>query len=1083
VPKEILNKEPSTIQTEGQKSPVLEPEILDQKPSEVNPSLNKSVLDANSYVKEQVRIREQARVAEKPGIIAKTKSFLSNIKTKLVDFSAPIEDVLSKSIKENKIKLLPEDNIHNQIDRVLRSTQIASRFAEDNGMVDVIKSVPNIDHLDQYLIAKHAVELDTRGIETGRDLAKDKALVAASPEYEPYAQKINDYSRKLLDYSVESGLISKDVAETLKARYPDYVPFQRVFNELEKSGGQGGTKGVASLSKQTVVQRIEGSGRAIESPIESLLAKTYDAVKQGEKNIAGKMLAGYEKLPGNPFELVPLRTTENVTNRIELYSEAKDLKPLQKKAEKILNTNVKELSRLEREVNNLNKQGLKEYLNSKPQDVLPQKVSSIETKNIPGKEPTMYFDKNDIPTRGNIGTPDKTVLKDELIVLNKREAKSYIEQLIQDENIDLKNIKRKIAGREPKVANLITEVEKMREEFLGIKELRGGLMDEASLLRDAESRGKSTITFFDNGVKNIYETTPEIAEAAKALNVQQLNILGKIMAFPTRVARIGITGLNLPFIGANIAKDQITAFINSSHSLRGSLANPSNFLKALTSAVGHGELYKEMIRAGGGGTSFDLARNQVTETVSSIRATRNPGSMIWYTVKHPGELLTAVENIIGRGEEFTRMQQYSAAKEGSLKAGLDQKNAQIEGARAYRESTVNFARKGEWGTVLNSAFLYINAGIQGTRTLLRNLKDRPIQTAAKIAVTAMLPVAYSTANNLSDPEKKKVYDDIAEYEKENNLIIITDKSTKDDKGKWNVIKIPLSQEINSLVGMVRRPIEAMYGMDPVGFKDFAKAFLGTVSPIAPEKGAVLSTLTPQAIKPTIEGSTNTNLFTGYPQVSQGLERLPVDKQVKPYTSGTARQIAGQLNVSPIKVEEFIKGTFGGLGSQALNVIDKVLAKAGVIPSDQIGGQDILDAITARFSKAQGGAIANKEYAIELIADQVKAAKRADFKSNVYDKAQTLLGEGKNDEADALVQGLSEEDQKMYVNIRTGERSKNTENLHDLLKKDPVKAVQFVRSQNEREKKRLVERLNDDNSFSDAERNLYVEGKKKIESNL
>lgn len=749
---------------------------------EVKPSLQEIIpkdFNVDKYIKEQIKKREIARTAEKPTTMGKAKKFLANAKKKLVDFSAPIEDVLSETVKKHKIKLAPEKDIHNQIDRVLRAPTIAGEFAREHGLTDIIQKVDNIDNLDQYLIAKHAIELDAKGIKTGREITKDKALVESyKGKYESYAKQVSDYSRKLLDYSVESGLISKEVVDLLKERYPDYVPFNRVFNELEKSGGfEGRAGGVASLSKQDVVQKIEGSTREVESPLESLLTKTNDAFKQGEKNKAGKILAEYKDLPDNPFQLRELEKGETA---------------------------------------------------------------------------------------------------------------------------------------------------------------------------------KNTISFFDDGVKRTFETTPDVAQAAKSLNVQQLNILGKIFALPVRVARVGITGINFPFIAANLAKDQVTAFINSNHSLATSLANPSNFIKSLFSAVEHDKLYKEMVKEGGGGTSFDIAREQAPKTIKQIRASKSIPSKILYIAKNPSQLLRAIEDIVAVSEELTRVQQYRGTREALIKKGTAPETARIEAARAARENTVNFARRGEWGNVLNSAFLYLNAGIQGTRTLLRNLKEKPVQTAAKIAIAGFTPVAMATAWNLSSPDRKEAYEDIAEYEKQNNIIIVPPNPKKDENGKWNVIKIPLSQEISNLVSLVRRPIEAASGLAPLEFKDFSKAIIGTVEPIEPTKGAILSTFTPQAIKPTIEAAVNKVLFTGFPIVPQNMEKLSPENQVKPGTSGSVRKIAKLLDVSPLKVEAFIKGTFGGIGPQAENIVDQVMAELGTIPKDQIGGQDVLDAITARFTKASGG---------------------------------------------------------------------------------------------------------------------------------
>lgn len=738
------------------------------------------VFDAGKYVAEQTAKRNAARIAAgELTIFGRAKSLLSEVKNKLVDFTAPIEDVLSATTKKEGIRLKPTEDIHNQIDRVLRSPTIAGQFAEDNGIVKVIRDVDNIDAFDQYLTARHSIDLDTRGIETGRELAKDQALVKElAPKYEEMAKQVSNYSNEMMNYAVKSGLVSKDLADTLRKRYPNYVPFNRVFNEIEDEIGRSGS-GVASLNNQTFIQKIEGSTREVESPLQSLLGKTNDLFKQGEKNIAAKQLAGYKDLPGNPFQL---------------------------------------------------------------------------------------------------------------------------------------------------------------------REIKAGAPGE---------RGMGTITFFEDGKKKTFETTKAVADAAKGLDVQQLNILGQIFALPVRVARVGITGINPAFVSANMAKDQLTAFINSDNALRTSPANPFNFMQAIFSAVKHDDLYKEMVRAGGAGTSFDISRNAAPKTIESIRSGRSLPSKILYTAKNPGELLRAVENVVSRSEEFTRIQQYNATKKVLLEQGFSEQDAISGAARAAREATVNFARRGEWGNVLNSAFLYLNAGIQGSRTLLRNVKDKPLQTATKIAIGSIFPVSVITSWNISDPERKRAYEDIAEYEKENNIIIVPPNPTKDEQGRWNVIKIPLSQEVNNLASIPRKFLESAQGADEAKFSDIARYLVGTVSPINPTKGSVFSTLTPQAIKPSLEVGINKNIFTGKDIVPDFLTKLPPEQQTQSYTSGTAKQIGQKLNVSPIKVEAFIKGTFGGVGSQALNAVDNFLAETGVIPKDEVGGQNVLDAITARFQKAQG----------------------------------------------------------------------------------------------------------------------------------
>jgi hypothetical protein len=749
--------------------------------------------DPQTYIKELTQKQRSAGESGPKGIVQRGRNFLSEVKAKLVDSTAPIEDALSLAEKRGKFRVRPTSDIRPQIDRVLRAKPLASQFAKDNGLEDVIKNAPDLNALDQYMIAKQARRVAEFGKETGRDSVKDEALIQSlAPQYEQLAQTVNQYSRKLLDYSVESGLIDKNLATQLVQKYPDYVPLQRVFNELERGQPQGATRAVASISRQSVVQKLEGSEREIASPIESLLLKTQTAFEQGEKNKAGRMLAGYKDLPGF--------------------------------------------------------QGL-------------------------------------------------------------------------------------------------------------LRELPSG------------QSAPHTISYLDNGVKRTLETTPEIAAAAKNLNQEQMNVVLKILSVPTRVLQLGATGLNVPFVVTNIAKDQITAFINSNKAARTSLLNPWNFIRSLGAALSHDELYDDVVRQGGMQTSFDISRSQPNLSVAQIRAGRNIGSKALYTVTRPAELLRALENAIGRTEEATRIQQYRGTYKALIGEGRTPADARILAAKAARENTANFARKGDIGKVVNYLIPFFNAGIQGARVLVRNAQTRPLQTGTKLAVGVFMPVAATTAWNMSDPQRKAIYEDIDEYEKQNNLILIPDGAVKDEKGKYNVLKIPLPPGLSNLGAIVRRSMEQANGLDPVKFSEIANNLItaGTSIDVS-STNKIASTFTPQALKPFVEGYTNTNLFTGNKIVPDALKDLPVTEQAQPWTSGTARLIGQKTGQSPLKVENFIRTAAGGVGSQVLNTSDTVLNKLGQIPDEQVGGESVGSQLERRFRRASGGAIEEKG------ADEVTAIK-------------------------------------------------------------------------------------------------------------
>lgn len=783
---------------------------------------------AEVYAKEQVAKREAARKGPISDLTQRVKAAVAKLKAEAVDSTAPILDTIHKAQKENGYELRPGENIEHQIDRVYRSRSIADQFMQDNKLLDTIRQVDDIDYFDQYLIAKQARAVEAQGFKMGRDAAADAALIAEfEPRYQKAEQAIRQFDRKLLDYSVESGLISPELAAQLKTIYPDYVPLNRVFNALEKGelGQNVGKRGVASLSKQTVVQKLMGSEREIENPFASFIDKTYRAFSEGERNKAARMLAGYRDLPG---------------------------------------------------------------------------MQGLITEVAPG-------------------------------------------------------------------ANVPTD---------------------------------RTFPFLDGGTKRTFETTREIASAAKSLDVKDIGLLGRIFAAPARLMKTGTTGINLPFVLSNVAVDQTFTLITSRYDR--SLANPVTFVRALTAALKHNELWDEMVREGGGFTSFDISRNQPKQTIDRIRAGRSGEARAQYMIQHPvstvAELFRAAEDVVSKSEQFGRLRLYESAKQAALKAGRTEADARIIAAQHANNALPNYMRSGTAMRPLNAAVPYLNAGVQGSRSFLRAMAENPARTSASVATTLFFPVAMATMWNLSDPDRKRAYSDIQDYEKENNLVILLPgKPQQDKQGRYEVVKIKLPPGLNKLASPVRRFLEQAEGMDPVKFREMADAAIGTVSPVEPNLSG-LSNIIPQAIKPTVQAAANYDFFRQRSKVPARLQDQPTAMQVQPYTSGTARKIAGALGTSPIKTEEFIKDTLGGIGSQVLGASDRALAAAGQIPKDQIGGTTTTEAVTARFNTARGGELDNREYAKRKAVEEsaitkaVERAKQSPFYSRLdtEDKRQRHL---------------------------------------------------------------------------------------------
>lgn len=1153
------------------------------KPKEFGPDFN-----ADEYFKRKLQDEELARVGTKNTLTDKAKKFASKFMSEAVDSQSVFYNALRNAEKKGYNIPVLED-YRNQQGIVLRASEIAKDFMANNDFERIIQEVDDVGNLDQYLKSKRAIELEAKGIKTGRNISEDLAAVAAThSKYEPFAQRFRDYSHKLLDYAVESGIKSRDEVEKLKAENPSYVPFNRIFSDeeaeiLDRTFGQ---KATAGLGKQTVFQKIKGSEREVENVFSSMREKTLQLFMQGERNKAGRIVSSYVNLPDNPMQLRNLRSAENVERRIELFGELKELGTQKRKLDRLIVTRNRWARRLASELKKLNEQGVKQYLKRGAKEMIDPKVAQLQTKITPeriidnapkkiGDIKTSFFNMgkikkdfgnldnlaNELALRGwsilskpeyriSAGTKykfsEKTaqslmkqIFKNPKVIpqtierklitteLSKKETRQLINDMIikSPEKIDI--IKKKIATRDQYLSNILDELTGLKTSLDDVLTKRANIKDEAKLIADAQQRGLTTFSFYKNGIKEIWEIAPEFEKAMKNLDAHELGLIGQILAIPVRIGKAGITGLNLAFILPNIAADQVAAFINADNALAGSPLNIKNFTESLLGLLKQDDLYKKIRREGGSYTSWDYWRNAAVKDIDEIRASRSIGSKVKYTATHPKQWLRHFEDIISKTEELTRAQYARAEYKKQIKNGRTPKEAATLAAKTYREVTTDFMRSGNAAKALNNALLYFNPSVQGARTLLKNLRDKPVKTTAKIVGTVMMPMVYVTAWNLSDEKRREAYIDIPEWEKENNVIFIPPNPTKDENGKWNVIKIKISPEIASLVRPVRRIQESMAGLEPVKYREFAQAlFQTTTGQNIESPSQFIGNVIPQAFKPSAEVALNKQFYTGAPVVPEQMEQWDPREQYftdktaaglsRQPTSGTIKRISQVVGLSPIKTEYWINNTFGGISQQIINKVDTIASKVGLIEDNEIGGRGIREDIARRFTKAYGGADVSKmykerekkikelsrmpkgpeqtqavqEYISSLSADDRKGATFALFNAGistrgvstsqdvidilpVFNRVKELAQSGNAQEANRILASLSAEDIKKFKKAKTSYNRLKTEDAKAAME-DTVELVrELVQNGRKDEAQKII------NSLSSEDKEIFAKTKKSL----
>ena len=340
------------------------------------------------------------------------------------------------------------------------------------------------------------------------------------------------------------------------------------------------------------------------------------------------------------------------------------------------------------------------------------------------------------------------------------------------------------------------------------------------------------------------------------------NALSKV----TRYLAMINTGYNPEFIVANLLRDLQTATINISDEqtvqLRNSMiGNWKNALKGAykvernANAKGEWEdKYRSYKRAGGKVgffTSIKTLENQLDEIQSQLsdlnteKKSKNAlkkGSKFAKGIgKYISDVNAAVENAV-------RVSAFHAA----LDAGLTETQA----ASLAKNLTVNFNRKGEWGSVMNSMYLFFNASIQGSvRVLQASFKSPKIRKILYgITASSFLLDMMNRMVAGEDDDGRNRYDKLSGWVKAHNLILFLPGTEK-----YVAIPLPYGYNVLAVIGqtMASSMPEEMGGSNnrEVSIGQNAGRFVGSLfDAFNPVGGApsVAQFVSPTILKPAVQ---------------------------------------------------------------------------------------------------------------------------------------------------------------------------------------------------------------------------------------
>jgi hypothetical protein len=199
----------------------------------------------------------------------------------------------------------------------------------------------------------------------------------------------------------------------------------------------------------------------------------------------------------------------------------------------------------------------------------------------------------------------------------------------------------------------------------------------------------------------------------------------------------------------------------------------------------------------------------------------------------------------GRVLEFAGATSEHAARVAAYRTAREMGKTVPQAASIAKNLTTNFNRKGEVGGILNTLFLFFNAGVQGTHRMAKMMQNKRVLAYMAGATAASATLALMNVTMGGDDEDEQPYwDKIPAHLKERNLIIMLPPGFEADGVKkvgagGRYLMIPMQYGLNifpalgySLSDVARYSQNKTHGKSPmVAAVQMGAVMLGAFNPI------------------------------------------------------------------------------------------------------------------------------------------------------------------------------------------------------------------------------------------------------------
>ncbi|EJE3038831.1 hypothetical protein M4F09_002153 [Salmonella enterica] len=316
----------------------------------------------------------------------------------------------------------------------------------------------------------------------------------------------------------------------------------------------------------------------------------------------------------------------------------------------------------------------------------------------------------------------------------------------------------------------------------------------------------------------------------------------------------------------------------------------------------------------------------------------------------------------------------NALRLSAYKHGRDAGMSRQQAASLAKNLTVNFNRRGELGTVLNSLYMFANASTQGTANMIRalgrlegngpllqRLRWSNLNRTQKLSLAAVgagyLLASLNRAGAGQDEDGVNWYDKVPDYVKEHNLVVM--KSLFGGKqGEYWTFPLPYGYNMLYMLGGTAEGVASGNLKPAKAAGNIVGGMLGAFNPLGSEDsktltGTLLKNLSPTLPRAFIDYAMNENFMGtqirrenapwGTPKPDSTLGRRSTPEAYKSFVNwlntatGGSQYRSGSVDINPDTLKYWIDYISGGTGRFIGQTVDAAAKSYNGtdIPSQQI----------------------------------------------------------------------------------------------------------------------------------------------------